>query len=54
MSVRAEILHTWADGSTTHLRLSTDSAPHPDLMDELVSRIHEMWREVCAPDSESK
>ena len=52
MSVRAEIHHVWADGATTTLKLSTDSAPHPDLLDEIVTRIEGMWREVCVGEDD--
>lgn len=46
MSV-ARITHQWSDEAATVLEVEVDGN-HPDLLDELVSRVIRLWRETCA------
>lgn len=53
MATFAQIVHTWPDGSVTDLEVGTDELPHPDLLDSLVGRVLELYRETVAAGDES-
>lgn len=50
----ASITTTYNDGSTVHLEVDGgDDTAHPDLLDEIVSRVLVLYREVCVEGEES-
>lgn len=50
----AKIAHQWADESMTVLEVGSEEAAHPDLLDELTTRVVRLWRETCAAGAEDE
>lgn len=44
----ASITYSWPDGTTVHLEVdSGDDTAHPDLLDELVTRVIKLYQTTC-------
>ena len=41
------IVHQWDEETTTILEVGSEEAAHPDLLDELTSRVLRLWHETC-------